>query len=253
MPRSRPRRLRLSACLAAGLLAGCASGTVEPARLAPPERPWAEVVGPGTPDPIHVHDPIEEVNRRLYKFNAQVDRRVLLPIVGVYEAVVPPLVRSRVSSFFQNLGEINNFANSVLQASPDKVGTTLVRFMLNSTVGLAGLFDPASRLGFARQSEDFGQTLGVWGAGAGPYLVLPLLGPSNLRDAAGRAVDALTLNFSIPPVVRNEPAYYGVQYGLRPIDVRHRIPLSYHDSGSPFEYELLRFVYTEARRVQIGQ
>jgi phospholipid-binding lipoprotein MlaA len=166
---------------------------------------------------------------------------------------VPKFVRNRVSLFFQNVGEINNFTNSVLQANPDKAGTTLVRFLLNSTVGIGGLFDPASRLGYARENEDFGQTLGVWGIGDGPYLMLPLLGPSNLRDAVGRAADALTLFLSVPPVVRSDPAYYGAQYGLRPIDVRHRIPFSYHDSGSPFEYELLRFVYTEARRVQIAQ
>jgi phospholipid-binding lipoprotein MlaA len=248
----RPRFYAL-ACLAAGVLPGCASGPAAPTYLEPPQRPWAEVVGPGTPDPIHVYDPLERTNRRLYKFNAQVDRAVLLPVATTYADVVPPFVRARVSSFFQNVGEINTFANSVLQANPDKAGTTLVRFLLNSTVGLGGLFDPASRLGYVRESEDFGQTLGVWGVGDGPYLVLPLLGPSNLRDAVGRAVDALTLFVSVPPVVRREPAYYGVQYGLRPIDVRHRIPFSYHDSGSPFEYELLRFVYTEARRVQIAQ
>ncbi len=249
----RLRRFSLSVGLAAGLLAGCASGSVEPARLEPPQRPWAEVVGPNTPDPIRVYDPIGTTNRRLYKFNAQFDWYILLPVVAAYEDVVPAFLRDRISSFFLNLGEINNFANSVLQANPDKVGTTLVRFVINSTVGIAGLFDPASELGFARQNEDFGQTLGRWGAGGGPYVVLPLLGPSNLRDTIGWAVDALTLTFSIPAGIRGGPAYYGVQYGLHPIDTRSRIPFSYHETGSPFEYELLRYLYTEARRAQIAQ
>jgi len=246
-------RFSVSACLGAGLLAGCASGPVEPARLEPPQRPWAEVVGPNTPDPIRVYDPIGRTNRRLYKFNAQFDQYILLPVVDVYEDIVPSFLQDRISSFFLNLREIYTFANSALQTNPDKVGTTLVRFVINSTVGVAGLFDPASELGFARQDEDFGQTLGRWGAGDGPYVVLPLLGPSNVRDTIGWAVDALTLAFTIPAGIRGEPAYYGVQYGLRPIDARSRIPFSYHDTGSPFEYELLRYLYTEARRVQIAQ
>ncbi len=91
------------------------------------------------------------------------------------------------------------------------------------------------------------------GVGGGPYVVLPFLGPSNLRDTFGWAVDAVTLAFAIPAGVRAEPAYYGVQYGLRPIDARSRIPFSYHETGSPFEYELLRYLYTEARRAQIAQ
>jgi phospholipid-binding lipoprotein MlaA len=246
-------RFSHAACVAAGLLAGCASGPTAPARLEPPQRPWVEVVGPDTPDPIRVYDPIGSTNRRLYKFNAKFDRYILLPVVDVYEDIVPSFLQDRVSFFFLNLGEINNFINSALQANPDKVGTTLVRFVINSTVGIAGLFDPATELGFARQGEDFGQTLGHWGIGDGPYVVLPLLGPSNVRDTIGWAVDALTLAFSIPAGIRGEPAYYGVQYGLRPIDARSRIPFSYHETGSPFEYELLRYLYTEARRVQIAQ
>ena len=253
MRRCRLSRLGASVGLAAGLLAGCASGPTEPARLEPPQRPWAEVVGPGTPDPIRVHDPIGTTNRRLYKFNAQFDRYILLPVVGIYEDILPSFVRDRVSSFFLHLGEINNFANSVLQAAPAKAGTTLVRFVINSTVGIAGLFDPAGELGLARQSEDFGQTLGRWGVGDGPYVMLPLLGPSNARDAIGRAVDAIALALAIPAGVRAEPAYYGAQYGLRPIDARSRVPFSYHDTGSPFEYELLRYLYTEARRAPIAR
>jgi phospholipid-binding lipoprotein MlaA len=235
------------------LLAGCASGPVEPARPEPPQRTWAEVAGPNTPDPVRVYDPIGTTNRRLYKFNAHFDRYILLPVVNVYEDIVPSFLRDRVSSFFLNLREINTFINSALQASPDKAGTTLVRFAINSTVGIAGLFDPASELGFARQDEDFGQTLGRWGVGGGPYVMLPLLGPSSVRDTVGWAVDALALTFAVPAGIRGEPAYYGVQYGLRPIDARSRIPFGYHETGSPFEYELLRYLYTEARRVQIAR
>jgi phospholipid-binding lipoprotein MlaA len=204
-------------------------------------------------DPLYVADPLEGTNRHIYKFNAQFDRYVFIPVVETYVDVTPKFVRDRVSAFFLNIGEVNTFINSVLQASPRKAATTLTRFAINSTIGLLGLFDVASQLHISRKNEDFGQTLGVWGIGAGPYLVLPVLGPSNVRDAVGTALDWATFSFIIPASVEGEPAYMAVQYGLQPVDTRYRIPFRYHSTGSPFEYELIRFATMKARDVEVGK
>ena len=248
----RPARACISALSAAWLLTGCATGSVEPQAVEPPRRQLSDLVpAGGVADPIAVYDPLEPANRGLYTFNAQFDRAVFIPVVETYETVTPEFLRDRVSSFFLNLGEVNNFTNSVLQVDPEKVGTTVLRFALNSTVGLLGLFDVASGLGIPRQDEDFGQTLGHWGVGTGPYVVLPLLGPSNLRDGVGRVADALTLSFAVPSSVADTTAYDVTQYGLQPIDTRYRTPFRYYGTGSPFEYELVRYVYMEARRLQV--
>lgn len=218
----------------------------------PPRRPLGMVTSADFANPLVVHDPAEIVNRSLYKFNAQADEYVLLPIVDLYRTVTPEFLRQRVSSFFLNLSEIGTFANSVLQASPQKAVPTAARFVINSLAGIFGLFDVATPLGIRRQDEDFGQTLGYWGVGDGPYIVLPLLGPSNLRDTVGRVGDILTLSLIVPGGLSDEPLYQAVQYGLRPVDTRYRIPFRYHMTGSPFEYGLVRYVYTESRRIQIA-
>ena len=237
--------------LAAG---GCASsgGT---GQYEPPSRDLATV----SADPdrarevLLVSDPWEGANRRVYKFNAQLDRYVLIPVVDAYKFVVPHFLRRRVTSFFLNLGEINVFTNSVLQASPDKATPTLGRFMINSTVGLFGLFDVATELGVPRQTADFGQTLGIWGVDTGPYLVLPALGPSNLRDAVGTAVDWATLAFAIPNSVMDNPAYDYIPYGIQQIDARYQVPFRYHSTGSPFEYELIRYAWMVKRDILVNQ
>lgn len=241
--------LALALLLAAGGCAGPAgSGAYEP-----PRRDLAAV----SADPdrargvLLVSDPLEGANRRIYKFNAQLDRYVLIPVVDAYKFVVPRFLRRRISSFFMNLGEINIFANSVLQASPDKATPTLGRFMINSTVGLFGLFDVATELGVPRQTADFGQTLGIWGVDTGPYLVLPALGPSNLRDTVGTAVDWATLAFAIPNSITDKTFYDYAPYGIQQIDARYRVPFRYHSTGSPFEYELIRYAWMTKRDVQV--
>jgi phospholipid-binding lipoprotein MlaA len=176
---------------------------------------------------------------------------VFLPIVRAYEFVTPDFVRNRVSDFFDNIGEIPTFANAALQLKPEVAGRAATRFIVN-TMFTAGLFDLAGARGIEQVSEDFGQTLGYWGAGNGPFLVLPLLGPSNLRDATGRLGDALLLSWLTPGPVADHPAYIATRFGLQPIDARSRIAFRYYETGSPFEYDLVRLIYTEKRKLDIA-
>jgi phospholipid-binding lipoprotein MlaA len=136
-----------------------------------------------------VSDPIEPVNRAIFRFNDAVDRAVLEPVARGYRYVAPEPVRRSVRNFLSNLRAPVTLANDLLQGERDRAGTTLARFMINTTLGVGGLFDAASVFGHQPHDEDFGQTLGRWGVGDGPYLVLPLLGPSNLRDTGGRVGD----------------------------------------------------------------
>ncbi len=136
-----------------------------------------------------VSDPLEPVNRAIFRFNDAVDRAVLEPVARGYRYVAPAPVRRSVRNFLGNLRSPVTLANDLLQGERDRAGTTLARFMINTTLGVGGLFDAAAALGHQPHDEDFGQTLGRWGVGDGPYLVLPLLGPSNLRDAGGRVGD----------------------------------------------------------------
>ncbi|HEY1057388.1 MAG TPA: VacJ family lipoprotein [Limnobacter sp.] len=135
-------------------------------------------------------DPFEGFNRGVSSFNEGVDTVVLKPLAKGYNAVTAPEVRTVVGNFFSNLEDIAVAFNNLLQGKPKEAGGDISRFALNSTIGIFGLVDVASELGFQKHDEDFGQTLGVWGVGSGPYLVLPLLGPSTLRDASGKVVDA---------------------------------------------------------------
>jgi phospholipid-binding lipoprotein MlaA len=136
-----------------------------------------------------LNDPIEPTNRGIFEFNLGLDRYVLKPVTGAYRAVFPQPVREGVHNFLQNLRAPVIFANDLLQGSPGRAGTTLVRFVVNSTLGVAGFGDPAAAMGWDQHEEDFGQTLAVWGVGEGPYVMLPVFGPSNPRDLAGRVVD----------------------------------------------------------------
>lgn len=134
-------------------------------------------------------DPWEGFNRDMYALHEGVDRAVLEPIARGYRAITPRPVRRGVVNFLRNLKSPVIFANDVLQGQIPRAGTTAARFGINTTIGLAGVFDPASRMGLERHDEDFGQTLAVWGVDAGPYVFVPLLGPTTVRDGAGRIVD----------------------------------------------------------------
>jgi phospholipid-binding lipoprotein MlaA len=137
-------------------------------------------------------DPMERWNRGTYRFNDALDRALLKPVAKRYQEHVPQVVRTGVSNVLTHLAFPTTIVNDLLQLKLKDTAVDLGRFVLNSTLGLGGLLDPASRVGLTRNDEDFGQTLGRWGVPPGPYLVLPLLGPSTLRDAPAFAVDTQT-------------------------------------------------------------
>jgi phospholipid-binding lipoprotein MlaA len=141
-------------------------------------------------DKAHPQDPFERVNRATYKFNSALDRAVLKPVAVAYRDHVPQFIRTGVSNFLDNLGYPSVIVNDLLQGKLVDGFKDTGRLLLNTTLGVGGLLDPASSVGLARNDEDFGQTLGKWGVPAGPYLVLPLMGPSTLRDTPARYVDA---------------------------------------------------------------
>jgi phospholipid-binding lipoprotein MlaA len=134
-------------------------------------------------------DPLEPMNRRIYRFNEVVDGSFLKPLATAYRNVTPDPVRTGVSNFFANLGDVWSFVNNVLQFKGNAAAETFMRFNVNTVLGVAGLFDLASEMGLDRHREDFGQTLGKWGVPPGPYLVLPVLGASSLRDATALRAD----------------------------------------------------------------
>jgi phospholipid-binding lipoprotein MlaA len=135
------------------------------------------------------NDPLEPLNRGIFEFNRVLDGLLLKNVAELYQTVFPEVVRTAIRNLLANLGEPVVFANDVLQGQGKRAGVTVARFTLNSTLGLAGMIDVATDLGYPQQTGDFGQTLWSWGVPPGPYLVLPLLGPSEPRDAIGGGVD----------------------------------------------------------------
>ncbi|HSJ48560.1 MAG TPA: VacJ family lipoprotein, partial [Gammaproteobacteria bacterium] len=137
-----------------------------------------------------IADPLEPINRAIYQFNDKVDEFVLKPVAEGYQRVTPKPVQKGVHNFFQNLEEPIVIVNGALQGKPRQAASDSARFFFNTTFGVVGLFDVATSMGHPKHREDFGQTLGVWGFGEGWYLVLPLMGPSTVRDTSGRLVDS---------------------------------------------------------------
>ncbi len=142
-----------------------------------------------------VNDPFEEINRKTYAFNEKLDEILVKPIAETYSKA-PPKIKNGVTNFFNNLEEVDTFINQLLQGKPKKSLNDLTRFIINTTIGLGGFIDVASRMGLQRHEEDFGQTLAVWGVSEGPYIMLPFLGPSTLRDTVSRPVSSfLSVSF----------------------------------------------------------
>ncbi len=239
--------------LIALLLAGCASAPEEAVETGVNRSPLANPDAPGVVYPIEVDDPFEEFNRSVYKFNAVLDNVAFVPVVEAYEQITPDFVEQRISNFFINIGNITTFANALLQFEGHKAIHTLGRFTTNLTVGVLGLFDPATRLGMPQHKEDFGQTLGRWGAGDGPYMILPVLGPSNLRDTIGFLTDTIAFSLVDPLGASSIQSKYPPIMALNIIDNRHRISFRYYETGSPFEYDLIRLAYTKKRRLDIAR
>lgn len=145
---------------------------------------------PASPEALAANDPYEQTNRDMLKLNGKIDKYFVVPTVAVYFVLVPEAGRRGVHNFLGNLSLPTIFVNDMLQGELSRAGKSMWRLVINSTLGLGGFFDPASKIGIPGHGEDFGQTLAVWGVKEGPYLVLPFIGPSNPRDATGLAVDA---------------------------------------------------------------
>lgn len=202
---------------------------------------------------FNIYDPLEPLNRRIYYFNYYADTYVLQPVVNTYKFITPTFVRTGVSNFFKNFQDIYTLLNSILQFKGEKAMLSLARVMVNSTVGLAGFIDVAGMLDFPRAYEDFGLTLAHYGIGNGPYLVLPLLGPSNLRDATGIAVGSYGLNQMDIYHPLEFDVYSTTGTAIRGIDARYNVDFKYYNSGSPFEYEYMRFFYFKYRETLQGK
>ena len=232
-------------------LSGCSTVPKPGPDSEPAMRQQADLVPEGTILDVEVYDPIEGFNRGVFRFNYYFDKYLFLPLVSVYQFILPDYVEDRISSFVDNVYEFNNFTNSLLQLKFKKTGITLSRFVVNTTVGVAGLWDPATKWGMHRQPEDFGQTLGHYGVGHGPYIVLPVFGPSNLRDTTGLVTDTVAFSVAGPPAWVDDDATTMVFTAVSAVDKRKRTPFRYYGSGSPFEYEQIRLLYTKQREFAI--
>lgn len=237
---TRRYRCQLIVCLFAGgsLLAGCGTNL---------KRLDAETPAVAALDANDENDPLEGFNRAMFTFNDKLDRYLLKPTAKGYRVVMPSFARSGVSNFFNNLGEPIVFVNNLLQGKFTSSLSDIGRFLTNSTIGIYGLFDVASHLGMTRHDEDFGQTLGAWGVGEGSYLVLPLFGPSSLRDGTGRIVDY----FGYPPNYMEETSTRDKLFLMRAIDRRTQ----FLDAGDILEqaagqdpYVFVREYYRQSRR-----
>ena len=196
-------------------------------------------------------DPLESFNRGVFKFNDGVDRAILKPVATAYKAVTPAPVRTGVGNFFGNLGDVWSLVNNVLQAKPKESLETLLRIGFNTIFGFAGVFDIATEMKLQKNPEDFGQTLGYWGMGPGAYVVLPLLGPSTVRDGLGRIVDASAdlVNNTKQVRVRN-PAIV-----LRAVDSRAGVLDAGEviDQAALDKYAFTRDAYLQRRKSLIGR
>lgn len=191
-------------------------------------------------------DPWEGWNRGVYQFNQFADRYLLKPAAKAYQAVTPEIVDVGVTNFFRNLREPITILNDVLQLKLAQAGMDSGRFLLNTTLGLAGFFDVASDLGLPRHREDFGQSLGYWGVGAGPYLEVPLLGSSSLRDAFGEIPDA----YASPIIYINDEIARSAATALRVTDLRADL-LKADELVTGDRYIFLRDSYLQQREAAV--
>ena len=175
---------------------------------------------PGTTLAEPVPDPLQPFNRAMFTFNDVVDRAVFRPLAVGYRAVLPQRVRNGVNNFFNNLRAPTTLLNDILQGKPQRAQETINRFLVNSTIGLLGFVDIATRIGFPKHQEDYGQTLAVWGVPSGPYIVLPLLGPSTLRDAVGKVPEFYIADPLWEP---DDTAVTIARFGVRAVDIRSRL------------------------------
>ena len=169
-----------------------------------------------------VNDPFEELNRKTYEFNEKLDSKILKPTAQAYSKLPPP-VKKGVTNFFNNLEEVDTCVNQLLQGKPKKSANDLTRFLINSTVGLGGFIDVASKMGLERHEEDFGQTLATWGIGDGFYIVLPLFGPSNLRDTSGMILTMMSDPINAYAVSEGQSWIVPMRTAVNAVDQRSKI------------------------------
>jgi phospholipid-binding lipoprotein MlaA len=241
------------ALLLGSAMPGCGVVRTQETAFIPPKRTLADIPEPEELTVIDVYDPLEPFNRLVYLFNAQFDTYIFLPVVNAYRFITPDPLADGISNFFANIREINSFINTLLQLKFSRALKTATRFLVNTTVGIAGFWDPATRFGLLQHPADFGQTLGHYGLGPGPYLVIPLLGPSSLRDGTGVLVDSLAFFYIDPLQFRHFSEPEIPFYFMRTVDQRHRTDFRYYQTGSPFEYDLIRFLYLRVREAQIAK
>nr|WP_297356525.1 VacJ family lipoprotein [uncultured Caldimonas sp.] len=194
-------------------------------------------------------DPLEPVNRKVYAFNDAVDRAVVKPVATVYRDTMPQPVRTGVTHFFSNIGDAWSAINAFLQLKAEAGMRNTMRFGMNTLFGLGGLLDIASEAGIESHQEDFGQTLAHWGVGSGPYLVLPLLGPSTLRDTSALPLDMKASGYFF----QNDPQTALGLSGLRLIDARARALAVSNMLGDAAldPYLFVRDAYLQRRRNQV--
>lgn len=227
------RCLLLSILVALG---GCAASSTTPAGQAEEAPVRSE------------HDPWEPMNRPIFGFNRNLDDATLKPIAEGYEKVIPRFMRRGVANFHANLRGPRNIINNLLQGKGKRGLSETGRFLVNSTIGVGGLFDVASRMGLEAHREDFGQTLAVWGVPDGPYVMVPFAGPQTLRD-----VFAFPLDVLVDPLwhYENDPVRYGL-YALRFVDLRARLLATDDLLEESFDpYVRLREAYLQNRRYAV--
>ncbi len=196
-------------------------------------------------------DPFERVNRAVFSFNETADEYVIKPVAEAYKFVLPEFVRTGVTNFFSNINDVLIAANNLLQGKPSNAASDIGRFLVNSTIGILGLFDVATDMGLDKNREDFGQTLGVWGVADGPYMVLPFFGASNARDTVGLVVDIET-DFMLNTNKLDSDEKLAVN-GLRVVNRRADLL----DAGQLLEdaafdkYSFVRDGYIQRRRSQV--
>jgi phospholipid-binding lipoprotein MlaA len=220
-PLARVRALFLCGMISVILLGGCATN--------------------GNP-----RDPLEPLNRGIYHFNDVVDNVLVKPAAEIYSGVLPQFVRTGVSNFFANIGDVIVALNNLLQGKFGQAASDVGRIVVNTTAGLLGVIDVATEIGLEKHNEDFGQTLGYWGIGDGPYLVLPLIGPSSFRDAIGWVVDFYTDPITYVDRMKTRNILWGTRFVNRRAELLDTSKIL--DTAALDPYDFLRDAYLQRRR-----
>ena len=191
-------------------------------------------------------DPWEGFNRVVFKFNDTLDTYALKPIAQGYQFITPQFLEDGIHNMYRNVGDVRNLANNVLQVKPHAAGVDTARLLMNTIVGVGGFFDVGTKMGQQRNDEDFGQTLGYWGLSSGPYLVLPLLGPSTVRDALGIYPDS----YAEPYRYMHDVSARNTVAGMKIIDARANL-LSAEKLITGDKYIFIRNAYLQSREFKV--